>query len=144
MSGLFSTNVQLENCTYINHKSVIEARFPRFLQYIVSSLPFLSVYDVSVHLVCRGALAWWLFCKTWLTSRLERFCKCSTKSASYFNANIVVTVPITISPQITNKTVFKSLISLSCLSSLCIRMFWFSLCLFSIDCFASFKAELTA
>jgi hypothetical protein len=33
---------------------------------------------------------------------------------------------------------------LSCWSSLCSKIVWFSLCLLSIDCFASFKAELTA
>jgi len=56
MGGLFSTNIQLENCTYINHKNFTEARLPRFWQYLVSGLPFLSVYGVSVHLVCRGVL----------------------------------------------------------------------------------------
>src|SRR5690606_23312049 len=37
MGGLFSTNVQSENCTSFNHKCVIEARHPAYCKCAVSS-----------------------------------------------------------------------------------------------------------
>jgi hypothetical protein len=55
--GVFTTNVDAENQTLINHKCVCGALNRHFCQTRVIGSPFLSVSCLSVHLVCRGALA---------------------------------------------------------------------------------------
>ena len=69
----FDRSTQLQFCT----SPPIEATRCYKLPFCLSCLIVCSFY------CCLGALAWWLFCKTWLWRGLVRFCKCATKCVGY-------------------------------------------------------------
>ena len=59
--AIFTTNVDAENQTLINHKCVCGALNRHFCQTRVTSWPSVC-RCCSVHILqCLGALAWWLF-----------------------------------------------------------------------------------
>ena len=82
--AIFTTNVDAENQTLINHKCVCGALNRLFCQTRVSTSPFFSVVLLSVHFglswcVCLIAL---LHFFVW-NSALKK-CKCATKCVGYF------------------------------------------------------------
>jgi len=83
--AIFTTNVDAENQTLINHKCVCGALNRHFCQTRVSTSPFFSVVVVRCHFV--SVLVRWLggsfavFCFAlcdW------KNCKCATKCVGYF------------------------------------------------------------
>ena len=69
------------NCQRSTEPAILQNRCQHF------ALLFCRVCSLSFR-VCLGALAWWLFCKTWLQRWLVRFCKCATKCVGYiFNVS---------------------------------------------------------
>jgi hypothetical protein len=83
--AIFITNVDAENQTLINHKTVCGALNRHFCQTRVSTSPFFSVVVVRCHFV-SGLVRWLggsfaVFCFAlcgW------KNCKCATKYVGYF------------------------------------------------------------
>jgi hypothetical protein len=76
LAQMFNRKNALELSTKLSYKALHRHYAKPMLAAALLSLSSVC-QSFSVGFVC--ALAWWLFCKTWLWRGLVRFCKCATK-----------------------------------------------------------------